>query len=371
MVIRIAALLGVCASVLVLAIGDARARGRCISGAPLQPCLSSLPRRAPHVAVPRPAPSPARGAKAVVVRHVPHITLPVDSPWALPPMLVLQSRTGGRANAALRRRVLHLKHLALSPAARRNVRRGAVSAGALRLLAAFPRTGGPLLVLALDGRHIRAQETTLWMTRTALRRIPAMPAKLRPKRLLLEPVATDRIDLAGPPRAKPGQLRTLVTIYRNAGFEYGIDWRVLAAINRVETNLGRNTHTSSAGAVGWMQFLPSTWRRWGVDASGDGIADPYDPQDAIFSAGSLPQRGTRARGHPPGDLRLQPRQLVRQRGARSSSARRLRQCRRRQTERPRASSGAWTRSPSIDGRRTPRTARHSRARRGARAAQSA
>ena len=74
------------------------------------------------------------------------------------------------------------------------------------------------------------------------------------------------------------------TIYRNAGYQYGIDWRVLAAINRVETNLGRNTHVSSAGAVGWMQFLPSTWRRWGVDASGDGIADPYDPQDAIFSA---------------------------------------------------------------------------------------
>ena len=122
------------------------------------------------------------------------------------------------------------------------------------------------------------------MTRTALRAHSGDAAKLRPQRLLLEPVATDRIDLAGPPPAKPGQLRTLVTIYRNAGFEYGIDWRVLAAINRVETNLGQNTHVSSAGAVGWMQFLPSTWRRWGVDASGDGIADPYDPQDAIFSA---------------------------------------------------------------------------------------
>jgi soluble lytic murein transglycosylase-like protein len=199
-------------------------------------------------------------------------------------MLLLQARTGGKASAALRRRVLHLKHLALSPAARRSVKRGAVSAGALRLLAAFPRTGGPLLVLALDGRRIRAQETTLWMTRTALRRIPAMPAKLRPQRLLLEPVATDRVDLAGPPPAKPGQLRTLVIIYRSAGDQYGIDWRVLAAINRVETNFGQNTHVSSAGAVGWMQFLPSTWRRWGVDASGDGIADPYDPQDAIFSA---------------------------------------------------------------------------------------
>src|SRR4029079_11126727 len=150
----------------------------------------------------------ARGAKETVVHHVPHWALPVDSPWALPPMLVLQARTGGKASAALRRRVLHLKHIALSPAARRSVKRGTVSAGAWRLLAAFPRTDGPLLVLALEGRRIRAQETTLWLTRTALRRIPAMPAKLRPKRLLLEPVATDRIHLVGPPRSAPRPLQT-------------------------------------------------------------------------------------------------------------------------------------------------------------------
>ena len=41
---------------------------------------------------------------------------------------------------------------------------------------------------------------------------------------------------------------------------------------------------SSAGAVGWMQFLPSTWKEWGVDANGDGVADPYNPVDAIFTA---------------------------------------------------------------------------------------
>jgi soluble lytic murein transglycosylase-like protein len=276
MTTRHASLLAVSAAALVLAMvmqmrsGEVAAKDA--AAAPARP------------AVPVEALPPARGAKARATRVLPQVTLPVDSPWALPPVLVLQSRTGGHASAALRRRVLNLKHLALSPAARRNVRRGAASAGALKLLAAFPRTGGPLLVLAIDGRHIRAQETTLWMTRTALRRIPAMPARLRPKRLLLEPVATDHVDLAGPPSARPGQLRTLVTIYRTAGYQYGIDWRVLAAINRVETNLGRNTHVSSAGAVGWMQFLPSTWRRWGVDASGDGVADPYDPQDAIFSA---------------------------------------------------------------------------------------
>jgi soluble lytic murein transglycosylase-like protein len=281
MTIRIASLLAVTVAALAVAVVLMMAR----AGAPAaKPQMPAVVHAHPSTKVaPAPAP-PARGAKAHVVRRRPNVTLPVDSPWALPPMLVLQSRTGGHASAALRRRVLHLRHLALSPAARRSVRNGTASAGALKLLAAFPRTGGPLLVLSLNGRHIRAQETTLWMTRTALRGMPAMPARLRPKRLLLEPVATDRTDLAGPPPARPGQLHTLVDIYRSAGYRYGIDWRVLAAINRVETNFGQNTHVSSAGAVGWMQFLPSTWRRWGVDASGDGVADPYDPQDAIFSA---------------------------------------------------------------------------------------
>src|SRR5437763_13605057 len=32
-----------------------------------------------------------------------------------------------------------------------------------------------------------------------------------------------------------------------------------------------------------MQFLPSTWRSWGVDGNGDGVADPYNPVDAVFS----------------------------------------------------------------------------------------
>ena len=69
-----------------------------------------------------------------------------------------------------------------------------------------------------------------------------------------------------------------------AGSTYGIPWQVLAAINKVESNFGRNLGPSSAGAVGWMQFMPSTWLRWGVDANGDGVADPANPADAIFSA---------------------------------------------------------------------------------------
>jgi cell wall-associated NlpC family hydrolase len=76
----------------------------------------------------------------------------------------------------------------------------------------------------------------------------------------------------------------LLPIWQAAGNAYGIPWQVLAAINKVETNFGQNLGPSSAGAVGWMQFMPSTWARWGVDANGDGVADPDNPSDAIFSA---------------------------------------------------------------------------------------
>ncbi len=41
---------------------------------------------------------------------------------------------------------------------------------------------------------------------------------------------------------------------------------------------------SSAGAIGWMQFMPSTWLRWGVDADGSGVADPWNAADAVYAA---------------------------------------------------------------------------------------
>jgi Transglycosylase SLT domain len=76
----------------------------------------------------------------------------------------------------------------------------------------------------------------------------------------------------------------LLPIYQAAGTAYGIPWQVLAAINEVETDYGRDLSVSSAGAEGWMQFLPSSWAMYGVDANGDGYEDPYNPADAIFAA---------------------------------------------------------------------------------------
>ena len=76
----------------------------------------------------------------------------------------------------------------------------------------------------------------------------------------------------------------LLPIYQAAGIQYNVPWQVLAAINEIETDYGRNLSVSSANAVGWMQFIPSTWAKYGVDATGSGYADPYNPVDAIFAA---------------------------------------------------------------------------------------
>ena len=76
----------------------------------------------------------------------------------------------------------------------------------------------------------------------------------------------------------------LLPIYQACGTQYGIPWQVLASINRIETAFGTNLNVSTAGALGWMQFIPSTWRMYGVDANDDGRKDPYNPVDAICAA---------------------------------------------------------------------------------------
>ncbi|MGH2698720.1 MAG: transglycosylase SLT domain-containing protein, partial [Actinomycetota bacterium] len=58
-------------------------------------------------------------------------------------------------------------------------------------------------------------------------------------------------------RAKPAA--TLLTHYRKAQRRFGVDWRVLAAVNYIETKFGKVKATSSAGASGPMQFMPATW----------------------------------------------------------------------------------------------------------------
>ena len=62
--------------------------------------------------------------------------------------------------------------------------------------------------------------------------------------------------------------------------------RVLAAQIAVESGWQADAQ-SPAGAQGIAQFMPSTWRQYGLDANGDGVRDVWDPRDAIPSAAEL------------------------------------------------------------------------------------
>src|SRR6266542_2320786 len=65
-----------------------------------------------------------------------------------------------------------------------------------------------------------------------------------------------------------------VVAIRAAAASCPLPWEVLAAVARVESEFGRNMRTSTAGAIGYGQFLPSTWAAYGT-------GNPYDYRDAL------------------------------------------------------------------------------------------
>jgi membrane-bound lytic murein transglycosylase B len=79
----------------------------------------------------------------------------------------------------------------------------------------------------------------------------------------------------------PSPLAELLSYYRAAQMRFGVGWNVLAAINLVESAFGRARSESVAGAQGPMQFVPATWRVYGLGG------DIRDPHDAILGAANL------------------------------------------------------------------------------------
>jgi hypothetical protein len=146
------------------------------------------------------------------------------------------------------------------------------------------------------GAHPPPREVTLWalhqqrihllltsrpaLARDALPRLPGRPAAharatIRARRGLGEitPPTPGRYR-TGPPEPP----RELLAHYRKAQRRFGVQWPVLAAVNFVESAFGRMRNSSAAGAQGPMQFIPDTWRAYGMGG------DVNDPHDAIMGA---------------------------------------------------------------------------------------
>ncbi|WP_424530464.1 lytic transglycosylase domain-containing protein [Sphaerisporangium viridialbum] len=112
----------------------------------------------------------------------------------------------------------------------------------------------------------------------ARRAVTSPPPAARPDTTLPPVAGRPGTSLVG----RPGSYLDLYKL--SAGVCPGLSWTVLAAIGQVESGHGRNNGPSSAGALGPMQFMPATWKAYGVDGDGDGKADIWSPYDAVPSA---------------------------------------------------------------------------------------
>lgn len=185
------------------------------------------------------------------------------APPAPGPDLAVPPRAG-RSPVALADQLVHAEHVVRDPAVSeaRVARQARIQQVAYRELALHPSWLDPVLDLLPEPlrddalAHVAARGEFLDM---------AAEASLAP----------------GPPEAwrvePPAPAADLLAWYRGAGREYGVDWELLAAINLVETGLGRIHADSVAGAQGPMQFMPATWARWGH-------GDVHDPRHAIYGA---------------------------------------------------------------------------------------
>jgi membrane-bound lytic murein transglycosylase B len=133
-------------------------------------------------------------------------------------------------------------------------------------------------LLALDQQRIyRLMRSNPRLGQKALATVPAQLrasardnfAAGRSLALLAPQTPPRHVKLRTGPATAPGQL---LAWYREAERRFGISRWVLASVNFIESAFGRTRSASGAGAQGPMQFLPATWRAYGL---GGNVRDPH------------------------------------------------------------------------------------------------
>lgn len=137
-----------------------------------------------------------------------------------------------------------------------------------------------------ESRIVATLATRRTLSRTVLGRLPArdvhrVAPEVRALRDLHRLSGQSQRKPGPPPKVRIGRpepAATLLRHFRAAQRRFGVGWHVLAAVNYVESRFGRLRNESVSGARGPMQFMPATWRAFGLGG------DVRDPHDAILGA---------------------------------------------------------------------------------------
>jgi hypothetical protein len=198
-------------------------------------------------------------------------------------LLDAQDPSALQEQALVVNQVVDADRLVVAAAARVSHQAAQIADDAQRQARARIRTERSVALVATRVMTLLAQEQELLaQAQSHAAVLKAAEQALAAERAAMTTITADQLARLHALPASPSYM----LIYQHAAASEcpGLSWSVLAAIGQVESGHGRDTSTSYAGAMGPMQFLPSTFVTYAVDGDNDGSADIMSAPDAIFTA---------------------------------------------------------------------------------------